>query len=282
MATMPNAALLAVLAGALLHASWNAAVKSSPDKWLGMVLVALGGWLIAACALPFLPMPSAASLPFLAASAVLQMIYIGLVAATYRRADMSHAYPLMRGTAPLIVAGASGLLLGEALGLEAWLGIALICASVVGLTWLNHRAGASLVPTAFALGNAAIIASYTLVDGMGARRSGHVVAYTLWLSLLTGPLLIAVAAFRNGRALVAYTRARWWMAAFGGLATIGSYGLALWAMTFAPIAATAALRETSIVFGMIIAAVVLKERVGVGRFVAAVAITLGAAILRLG
>lgn len=278
---MPNDALIAVLFGALLHASWNAAIKSGSDKFLDTVLVAAGAGLIAALVLPFLGVPAPASLPYLGASAVLQILYFGLVAAAYRTADMSYAYPLMRGTAPLLVAGASGFLLGEVLTPRAWLGVILICGSVLALTWANRRSGASFVPTAFALGNAAVIAGYTLVDGIGARLSGQIVAYTLWLSLLTAPPLVAVALWRDRRTFLAYGRARWWVGIGGGVATLGSYGLALWAMTRAPIAATAALRETSILFGMLIAALVLKERVGLGRVAAGAIIALGAATLRL-
>jgi drug/metabolite transporter (DMT)-like permease len=278
---MPTEALLAVLLGALLHAGWNAAIKSGTDKFLDMVLVATGAGAIAAALLPFLDMPARASLPHLGISAVLQVVYFVLVAAAYRAADMSYAYPLMRGTAPLLVAVLSGVVLGEVLTPGAWAGVALICGSVLALTLLNRRAGGNLLATAFALGNATVIAAYTLVDGAGARLSGQVASYTLWLSLLTAPPLLGWAAWRHGPALLPYLRARWWVGLGGGAATLGSYGLALWAMTRAPVAATAALRETSILFGMVIAALILKERVGPARLAAGAAIALGAATLRL-
>jgi drug/metabolite transporter (DMT)-like permease len=187
---MPNDALLAVLLGACLHACWNAAIKSGSDKFLDTVLVATGAGIIAAMTLPFLPLPAAASIPYLIASSILQILYFLLIAAAYRTADMSYAYPLMRGTAPLLVAIASGYAVGEQLSGKAWIGVLLISGGVLALTVLFRRAAPSLVPTAFALGNAVVIASYTLVDGVGARLSGQTVAYTLWLSLLTGiPLL---------------------------------------------------------------------------------------------
>lgn len=240
-----------------------------------------GAGAIAAALLPFLAMPARASLPHLGVSAVLQVVYFVLVAAAYRAADMSYAYPLMRGTAPLIVAVLSGVVLGEVLTPGAWAGVALICGSVLALTLLNRRAGGNLLATAFALGNATVIAAYTLVDGAGARLSGQVASYTLWLSLLTAPPLLGWAAWRHGPALLPYLRARWWVGLGAGAATLGSYGLAHWAMTRAPVAATAALRETSILFGMVIAALVLKERVGPARLAAGAAIALGAATLRL-
>jgi drug/metabolite transporter (DMT)-like permease len=278
---MPTDALLAVLFGALLHATWNAAIKSGRDKFLDTVLVATGAGVIAAMALPFLPMPALASLPYLAMSGALQIVYFVLVAGAYRTADLSYAYPLMRGTAPLLVACASGVLLGEDLTVRAWIGVLLICGNVLALTFLNGRLGARLVPTAFALGNATVIAAYTLVDGIGARLSGHTVAYTLWLSLLTGVPLLSWTVWRHPLALAGYLKSRWTIGLLGGACTLGSYGLALWAMTRAPVATTAALRETSILFGIVLAALVLKERVGIARLLAGAGIALGATALRL-
>jgi drug/metabolite transporter (DMT)-like permease len=278
---MPNDAVLAVLFGALLHASWNAAIKSGRNTFFDTVLVAAGAGLIAAVALPFLPSPAPESLPYLVASSALQIVYFVLVAAAYRTADMSYAYPLMRGTAPLIVAAASGALIGESLSGRAWIGVLVICSGVLALTLVYRRSTPSLVPTAFALCNAMVIASYTLVDGIGARLSGHTFAYTLWLSLLTAIPLLAWTGWRRRAAFVSYSGTRWLVGLAGGFCTVGSYGLALWAMTRAPIAATAALRETSILFGMLISVIVLKERVGSARLAAGAFIALGAAILRL-
>jgi len=212
---------------------------------------------------------------------VLQLVYFLLVAAAYRTGDMSYAYPLMRGTAVLLVASASSLLIGEHLTMRAWIGILSISAGVLALTLLYRRSAPSLAPTAFALGNAAIIASYTLVDGIGARLSGQSVAYTLWLSLLTAVPLLAWTAWNRPAAFAGYFKARWVVGLGGGFCTLASYGLALWAMTRAPVATTAALRETSILFGMLISAGFLKERVGLPRMAAGIVIALGAAALRL-
>ena len=278
---MPNDALLAVLLGALLHASWNAAIKSGRDKFLDTVLVAGGAGVIAALGLPFLPLPAPESIPYLLTSSVLQLIYFLLVAAAYRTGDMSYAYPLMRGTAVLLVASASSLLIGEHLTARAWIGILSISAGVLALTLLYRRSAPSLAPTAFALGNAAIIAGYTLVDGVGARLSGQSVAYTLWLSLLTAVPLLAWTMWNRPAAFAGYFKARWTVGLGGGFCTLASYGLALWAMTRAPVATTAALRETSILFGMLISAGFLKERVGLPRMAAGIVIALGAAALRL-
>ncbi len=143
------------------------------------------------------------------------------------------------------------------------------------------RRGATAAPVALSLANAAVITAYTLVDGVGARLSGHAAAYTLWVFLLTAPPLLAWAAARRPCGLRDQFRARWHLGLLGGACTLGSYALALWAMTRAPIASVAALRETSILFGMALAALVLKERLRWPRHAAAAAIACGAAALRL-
>ncbi len=285
---MPTDVMLLVLLGAALHASWNALVKSGRDKFLDTVLVAAGSAALAGAALPFLPVPAPASWPYIAASVAIHVVYFALVAAAYRTGDMGLAYPLMRGTAPLIVALLSGALLGERLGPGAWAGVALICGGVLGLAAARGglgaagaRRGPALAPVAFPLANAGVIAAYTLVDGVGARLSGHAAAYTLWMLLLTAPPLLVWAAVRRPRDLRDQIRARWRLGLLGGACTLGSYTLALWAMTRAPIASVAALRETSILFGMALAALLLKERLGWIRHAAAVAIACGAAALRL-
>lgn len=276
--------MLLVLLGAALHAGWNALVKAGTDKLLDTVAVTLGSAVLVAAALPFLPIPARESWPFIAASVVIHVAYFALVAAAYRAGEMSVAYPLMRGTAPLIVALASGALLGESLGTGGWLGTALICGGVLAFA-VPRRLGADAPRSgqaiAFALGNAVVIASYTLVDGIGARRSGHPVAYTFWLLLLAAPPLLVSTHLRRPAGIAVALARRWRVAAIGGFCTTASYTLALWAMTRAPIASVAALRETSILFAMLLASFALKERFGWPRHAAAAAIACGAVVLRL-
>lgn len=283
---MSAAALLAVLLGAVLHASWNALVKAGADRLVDTALVSAGSGLLAALALPFLPFPNPASWPLLAASAGIHVVYFLLVAAAYEAGDMGYAYPIMRGTAPLLVALSSVAILGEPLSSGGWIGLLCLSAGILGMAAAHAVAARSaLAPggraTAFALANALVIALYTLVDGVGARRSGHAVAYTLWMLLLTAIPYLALVAGRRGRALWSETRRRWPVALAGGACAAGSYALALWAMTQAPVAVVAALRETSILFGALIAALVLKERFGPARQLAAGAIVAGIVILRL-
>jgi drug/metabolite transporter (DMT)-like permease len=192
----------------------------------------------------------------------------------------------MRGTAPLLVAMASGLLLGEHLSLPAWLGIGGICSGVllIGLARSVHGAGSRRHAIAFALANAVIIAAYTLVDGLGARASGNALQYVALLFLLDGIpyFLIVLWQRRDSHAEVrAYVSRRWRIALLGSFASLGSYAIALWAMTKAPVASVAALRETSVLFAAVIGVLLLGERFRLQRAVGTGAIIAGVIALRL-
>ena len=275
--------MLSVLLGAVLHASWNALVKSSPDKFLDTILISMGAALLCLPLLPFLPQPATASLPYLFTSSCIHVGYFTLVAAAYKAGDMSLAYPLMRGTAPMIVAMASGPLIGEHLGLAAWTGVCLICFGVIVLASSGWRKGGRPSGRAvlLALLNALVIATYTFVDGVGARLSGNAFAYTVWLFVVLAIWLVIWAhLLRPAPVVRAHVLSRWKLGLAGGFCTFGSYVLALMAMVHAPVATVSALRETSILFGVAIAALILKEKVGVQRLGAAVLVVCGAAALK--
>ncbi|AMJ57751.1 MULTISPECIES: EamA family transporter [Stenotrophomonas] len=266
----------AVLFAALLHASWNAIVKLGGDKLLTTILVT--GWaaVLSAIALPWLPAPATHSWPWLAASAVLQTGYYVLVARAYHSADMSLSYPLMRGCAPLLVAIAGTWLFNEHLPAAAWAGIALISGGILCMAG-SGKGGNIRLP----LGIAVVIATYTLVDAQGARLSGNAVSYTLWLFLLSGLPLPLWALFARRAQLGSYLRGNWQRGLVGGIGTTASYAIALWAMTLAPVAVIAALRETSILFALLISALLLKEHISRRRLLAAGLIVTGVMLLRL-
>ncbi len=267
-----------ILVAAALHAVWNAIVKNGSDTLLTTVLVATAAATVGVVTLPFLPPVASAAWPYLAVSAVLEIAYYGLVAGAYRNTDMSSAYPLMRGTPPLIVALVSTLFLGTALSLTGWLGVALVSLGLISLM-LGSLKGASR-GAMFAMTNALVIASYTMVDGFGVRASQSPVAYAMWIFVLTGVPLAAWALIRRPD-FIPYARRNWHLGIAGGLGTLVSYGLVLWAMTQAPIPLVAALRETSILFGTAIAALMLRERVTRTRLLAVLIIAAGAAVLKL-
>lgn len=270
----------AVLGAALLHASWNTLLKRRGEPLLATVLVVAGSACVAILLLPFLPAPARASWPFIAASGAVQAAYFLLLIETYRDGQVSHAYPLMRGCAPLLVAIVNGPLTGDRLSPGQWVAMLLICGGVLGL-WLAAPAAGARRTTVFALLTAGVIAACTLIDGQGVRRSGAPAAYTLWIFLLTGAWVCAWTARGRMGALAAFARANPLVAPLGGLASVGSYGIALWAMTRAPVAAVAALRETSILFATAIAAFILREPIGRARLAAVTLIACGAVAMRL-
>lgn len=276
---MPFMVFAVVMSAALLHASWNAIVKSAPDKLLTTIMVTSAAAGMSAALIPFLTAPAPSSIPYAVASTLLQIVYFLLLARTYHVADMSQAYPLMRGTAPLIVAMVSAFQMDDALSLFAWIGVMTIslgiCIIALGGTRKDRR-GIRL-----ALLNALVIAGYTLIDGIGVRKSGAPAAYTLWVFLLAGAPLALWAITARRSAFVPYLGRHWRLGMAGGIGTTASYGLALWAMTVAPIAVVAALRETSILFAALIAGFVLREPIGPRRVLSACIIAGGAAILRL-
>ncbi len=277
---MPGSVVAAVLLAALLHASWNALVKSGRDTCLTTVMVAAGAGFVSCFALPFVEPPLAASWPFIVASVVVQLVYFELLIATYLSGDMSHAYPIMRGTAPLIVTAAGYLLLGEQLLPTQWLAVLCICGAILGLG-LAGGGHAGRRTTRLALVTACLIACYTLIDGVGVRKAGSPAGYALWMFILSGiGVVLRTALLRPGQ-LLPYALAHWHIALLGGVGSAGAYGITLWAMTRAPVATVAALRETSILFATLIAALVLREKISRPRYAAIGLITAGALLMRL-
>ena len=283
--------VLAVLGGAVLHAGWTALVKSSGDKALDTALVHFLGAVVALPLLLIVGPPPAVALPFIAASLVIHVGYYIALAGAYQHGELGLTYPIMRGFAPLLVALGSTTVLGEAPSALSWIGIVGITLGValVGLAHpgqtLHHRKA-----LAFAFANALIIAIYTFVDGKGVRATAAAgygaAAYVTLLFVLDGLPYPALVFFRRdaaGRAaILAYAKKRWPLAALGGTASIGSYSIALWAMTVAPIASVAALRETSVLFAALLGVWLLKEKFGVQRGVGTLVIVAGVMALRLG
>ena len=268
-----------VLVAAVLHASWNAIVKAGKNTVLTMVLVTASAALWAVVLLPVLPSPSPESWPYIALSAALQIVYFALVARIYRIADMSQTYPIMRGAAPLIVALAGTLFLDEALSSPAWLGVCIICSGILIMLWSGgQKSRDGLI---LALLNALVISGYTLVDGIGVRLSAAPASYTLWIFLITGASIVCWATLTQWSQTRDYLRLNWHLGAIGGLGTLVSCGLALYAMTQAPVAVVAALRETSILFSAVISWLILKEHITVVRCVSVCVIAIGAITLRL-
>ena len=277
----------AVLLGALLHASWNALIKSSTDKSLDTALIHSLGGVIALPVLLWAGLPHPDAWPFIAASTVVHLGYYATLAAAYKYGDLGLTYPIMRGSAPLLVALSSAALLGEPLSGGLWLGIVGICAGVLllGLAGRGARGAGAQQAVVFALLNAVLIATYTIIDGLGVRAAGNALSYVAVLFLLDAfPYMLVVLWLRSPAQRVqamAYFRGRWPIALVGTCASLGSYGIALWAMTHMPVAVVAALRETSVLFAVAMGFFLLRERLGWGKVIGALAIVGGVWWIRL-
>ena len=271
---------LAVLGAGFLHALWNAMLKSAAgEPLLDTALIVAGSSVVALVLLPLVAFPDRAAWPFMALSAAIHFAYYVTLAGAYRRGDLSFAYPLMRGVAPLIVTLLGVVFLGERPTATMLAGIALISLGILVIAWY---AGGRHTPAAagWALGNALIIAVYTLVDGAGARASGNAASYVCWLIFLEGIPYLAWIGATRGRPAFTYIASRWRRGIAGGAASLAAYGIALWAMTRAPVAVVAALREVSVLFAAGIGALVLKEGFGWRRMAGAAAVVAGVAALR--
>jgi phosphonate utilization associated putative membrane protein len=273
--------VLAVLFGALLHASWNALVKSSTDKALDTALIHLMGSVVTLPLIVILGWPPAAAWPYILASVVIHIGYYIALTGAYKHGDLGLTYPLMRGTAPLLVALSATLTVGEHLSPLAWAGVAGVCCGVLTLG-LSRHAMDSPRAVGFALANAVIIAMYTVVDAIGVRLSGNALQYVVTLFVLDGWPFAAIVLARRGRAALPYAKKRWPMAIAGARASLGSYAIALWAMTRAPVATIAALRETSVLFAALLGSWFLKEAFTPRRAVGTAVIVAGVMALRLG
>ena len=273
---------LAVLGAALLHASWNALLKAGGDKQLDAVGLAVGSGAWALAAVPFLPAPAPASWPWIVASALVHIAYFWALAGAYRWGDMSFSYPIMRGGGPLIVTAAGVLVFGEVLPWAETIGVALICAGI--LAFAAHSApdpAAQRKSLLYALANACVIAAYTLIDAKGARLSGAPVSYAMWFFVLNGLVIFVMGWLWRRGALTQHLARTSRRAALGGSLALGSYAVALWAMTLAPVALVAVLRETAVVFAAVLGALFLKEPFTPRRVAATLAVLTGLVALRL-
>jgi drug/metabolite transporter (DMT)-like permease len=273
----------AVLFAALCHASWNTLLKIRLDPFAANALITVASGLIALAALPFAGIPPIVSWPFFVGSIILHLAYYYGLTEAYRTGDLSQVYPIARGAAPLMTAVISTTVLGEDIGLYGWVGI---LALVSGVFLLSIRGGRDLSridrrAVGFAFFTAMTICGYSLTDGVGARVSGNPHAYAALLFILDGTCMAVFALWRRGQSILTEARIYWKTGLFGGALSVTSYWIAIWAMTVAPIAIVAALRETSVLFAAVISVVILKEALRPARLVAALMIVCGLALIRL-
>lgn len=269
----------AILGAALLHAAWNALVKGSSDRLSVMALFNAGTLLISLVLLPFVDIPPAAVWPHILASTVIHTGYFLFLILSYRYGDLSHVYPLSRGTAPLIVALLAFVFIGETLSGQGLLAVFLICAGIMSMVLVKGAEGVRRPKAvAAALATAAFIACYTLVDGTGARLSASALSYLLWVNILNSlPIMVIALIARRGQ-IRRQAKKHWKTGFLSGGVSLLAYWIVLWAATQAPLAMVAAVRETSMVFAVLIGVFFLKERLDLRRLLS-VFVTLSGAVL---
>jgi len=268
---------LLVLFAAFLHASWNALLKSGSDRLWAMTIMGVVTSLACAGLLPFLPLPHGASWPYVIASAVLHVGYNLFLIRAYRSGEFGSAYPIARGSSPLLITLGAALAAGEFPSLTGVTGILLVSTGIISLAFRGRR-----LPEAgifYALGTGIFISAYSITDGIGGRLSGSPIAYTLWMSLVSDVAAVPIYWLRR-RDLHLWRGARaTGLAALGGVVSLLAYGIVIFAMAHAPMGSVSALRETSVLFAVLLARIFFNERLTLRRILSAIVIAVGALCL---
>ena len=275
---------IAVLVAAACHAGWNALLKLNLEPIVATTLVAMASGLVAVPFVSVVELPHTSAWPYLFASVAIHIGYYLALAEAYRHGDLGQVYPIARGTAPLLTALLATATLGEMLGLSAWAGVIALAGGILLLAVRGGRTDRRFDARSvgFALLTSLTITAYTLSDGVGARVAGSAAAYTAWLFLLSGAAMTLYGLIRVGpRRLAGYSRANWAIALGGAALSTLAYAIAIWAMTVAPIALVAALRETSVLFATLISTLLLREPWLAARIAATVMVLAGALLLRV-
>lgn len=273
---------LAVIAAAFMHASWNLLVKLKLDRFLSLFLLQTLMGLMGAAMLCLFAWPSKASIPYALVSGLLHTGYNIFLARSYRKGDLSQVYPIARGTAPLLTLLVTWLVTHEQVNPLTAVGIGVLVTGIwlvaVGKSKSLHLDRTTLF---FALGTSVFIAAYTVVDGLGGRASGAASGYTATVFMLDAAFLGVAGVYMRGTGIFREVAPYWKSGIAGALLSAGAYWIVIWAMTKAPIAAVAALRETSILFVILMSAKFLQESLSWGRILGGVLVVLGAVALRL-
>ena len=277
---MEPIAVILILSAAVMHAVWNAFVKMDGDRLMTMAVVISTTGLLAPMLLLIGPPPALESWPYIFLSVLLNNAYFLFLIEAYRFGDLSQVYPIARGSAPLLVAVGAALFANEQLSMVELAGVFIISAGTISLIWgRGLRVGAEKRSIIFALLTGLMIASYTIIDGIGVRLSGNPASYIGWLFILS-PLPIASIAIirRRGDALV-YIRNNWKLAVLAGGLNLGSYGLSIWALSLAAMAHVSAMRETSVIIAALIGTQLLGESFGKRRILAAIVVATGVILI---
>ena len=274
--------LLLILCAALLHAVWNALVKSGGDPWLRMGIVMGSGSLLCLIGLPFVSFPEPQVWPYIVASVIVHQIYFTGVCIGYKLGDLSHVYPIQRGMAPILVALGAWFYAGETLSIQGMFGVGLISLAILSLTIGTTRFPEDGKALICALFTGVAIAVYTIIDGLGARLSSDVYGYIIWLFLLSGLPYGLLALRLLWKRPGISDKKHIFRGSIGGVLSMTAYGLAIWAMTIVPMTYVSALRETSVIFAAIIGTRLMNEPFGKSRIAAASLVAAGVYVLQTG
>lgn len=277
---MDATAVILVLTAAVMHATWNTLVKTGADRLMTMTVTISTTALLAPGLLLLGPAPALESWPYIIASAALNNAYFLFLIEAYRVGDLSHAYPLARGSAPLMVAVGAWVFAGEHLAGWELAGVAIVSGGIISLVIAGGRGlSGGWRALAYPLLTGLMIAVYTVVDGFGVRLSGNPASYIGWLFILSAPPLAFIALIRRrGEALV-FVRRNWRTPVLGGVLNMGSYGLSIWALSLGAMAHVSALRETSVIIAAIIGTRLLGEPLGLHRILAAATVAAGIVLI---
>jgi len=273
--------MLAVLGAAFLHALWNALIKVGASKIGGMVVLSVMEVPIGLAVALSRPWPNAEVWPWVLAAGCTHFGYKFFLTHAYDHGDLSRVYPIARGAAPMFVAIVGAVFLADAVSRAEYLGITVLGLGILMMARGVFSDGESRRLLPFALGSAVATASYTLIDGLGARVSGDAIAYVGWIFVLDGILFAAGMVAWRGRKVLAGGMRGWALGGLASAASYGAYAISVWAMTMAPIAVVAALRETSILFAVLIGWLAFGERMNPGKALAGVMIVAGVMLTRL-
>jgi len=275
------AVFLWVLAAALLRAIWNAIVKTGGSKVTGMFMVALGNGVVGLCVVATRDIPGADIWLWIIASGFIRMLYLVFLGYAYEHGDLSRVYPIARGAAPLFVLLVGGFFLADVISRAELIGILVLGFGILLMARGALASGENRRLVPFAIGSAMATAAYSIVDGIGARLSGDPIAFVGWALLATALFYAPVAVHFKGVSVLRADRSTWVAGAIAGVASYLAYSIVVWAMTKAPIALVTALRETSILFAVLIGWLVFSERMDSGKALAALLIVGGAVLTRI-
>jgi len=274
--------VLLILLAAVIHASWNAVVKASGDRFLTFTIIHFTGTVLGVIAAVFVGFPEPQVWPYLILSMIIHNIYYVFLLLCYRFGDLGEVYPIARGSSPLIVALMAVFFAGETLTPYAMVGIGLVSLGIISLTFAKGRpTRAGMKPLVLAISTGVLISSYTVVDGLGLRAGGSPWAYIVWLNMLEGIPFALWALTMRQNDLWPFLKTRWKPGVIGGCLTILAYGLVLYALNEGAMAHVSALRETSVLFAAIIGTFILKESFGSMRIISAALIVGGVIILQV-